>query len=128
MERKLRILIVEDDDTTRKALQRLFRDEGYEVAIASNGVEALEVILRDSPFDLVLSDNDMPKMSGITLLKRLKEYRSTKDTPFILQSSGGDETLQLQCVENGGTFRSETTKQPLPELVRVMLAALRLNS
>jgi CheY-like chemotaxis protein len=64
---KTRILVVEDDATVRLTISKLLGDEGYEVSIANDGFDALLQLQQRIP-DLILSDLNMPQMSGFELL------------------------------------------------------------
>jgi DNA-binding NtrC family response regulator len=67
-----RILIVEDEDTLRDSLCRVFEREGYETAAVSNAEAALE-LFDEGSFDLVITDIILPGISGIELLRRIRE-------------------------------------------------------
>jgi DNA-binding NtrC family response regulator len=69
---KARILVVDDEANARQALRTILGEEGFEVAEAADGVEALE-LLRGRDFDVVLADVRMPRMDGITLISRARE-------------------------------------------------------
>jgi DNA-binding NtrC family response regulator len=66
------IIVVDDEQSLRQVLEMVFREEGYDVRTASNGIQALE-LLSEAPADVVLSDVRMPDMNGIELLKSLRE-------------------------------------------------------
>jgi len=70
---KERILIVDDEKNIVSSLTAILSDEGYEVSMTDDGVEALEIIQKDPP-DLVLLDIWLPGMDGIEVLKTLKTY------------------------------------------------------
>ncbi|MBT5469773.1 MAG: UDP-3-O-[3-hydroxymyristoyl] N-acetylglucosamine deacetylase [Nitrospina sp.] len=70
---KERILIVDDEKNIVSSLTGILSDEGYEVSMTGDGVEALEIIQKDPP-DLVLLDIWLPGMDGIEVLKTLKTY------------------------------------------------------
>ena len=70
---KERILIVDDEKNIVSSLTNILSDEGYEVSISGDGVEALELIQKDPP-DLVILDIWLPGMDGIEVLKTLKSY------------------------------------------------------
>ena len=70
------ILIVDDEVALRETLGRILEDDGYGVMSAANGEQALE-ILRDHSVDLILADMRMPGMSGLDLLKKIREIHST---------------------------------------------------
>lgn len=66
-----KILIVDDQAGIRRLLYEAFNEQGYEVELAGNGMEALEKVKAASP-DLILLDMKMPGMSGIETLKEIK--------------------------------------------------------
>lgn len=68
------LLVVDDDVTIRKTLERGLTTHGYDVTSVENGIEALEV-LRSESVDLVVTDINMPSMDGIELLIQLVEQR-----------------------------------------------------
>lgn len=70
------ILIVDDEDALREALGKILEDDGYGVISAASGEQALE-ILQDHPVDLMLTDIRMPGMSGLDLLKKIREIHSS---------------------------------------------------
>jgi CheY-like chemotaxis protein len=67
-----RILVVDDEENIRMLYQEELQEEGYDVTVASNGIEALE-ILDKTPFDLVTLDIRMPGMDGINTVRAIKE-------------------------------------------------------
>ena len=68
-----RILVVEDSSDVRFIIREILRRKGYETAEAENGVQALELLEKNSHFDLIISDVRMAKMGGLQLLSELKE-------------------------------------------------------
>jgi putative nucleotidyltransferase with HDIG domain len=74
-----RLLVVEDDTTVRDFCVRLLRMNGYQVASAKNGVEALER-LNEHRYDLVFTDLQMPQMGGIALLHEMRQHYADTDT------------------------------------------------
>lgn len=81
MEKKGFILVVDDEKSIREILLEVLSVEGYECSGATGGEEALS-ILKDRPFELVLSDILMPGMSGVDLLRKAK--RSYPDLAFVM--------------------------------------------
>lgn len=79
-----RILLVDDEEGIQLLYREEFEEEGYEVVSAYNGDEALEEFTKQPP-DLVILDINMPGMSGIEVLRRMKEMNS--DLPVILSSA-----------------------------------------
>lgn len=84
-----RILIVEDEPIAREALSELLRDEGYQVATAAGGHEALASVTDEAP-DLVLSDVRMPAGDGLELVKNLRARPTTAAIPVLLLSACAD--------------------------------------
>lgn len=70
--RKLRLLLVEDHDSTREVLARILRRCGYEVTAAGTGEEALKLAGTEGPLDVVISDLGLPDQSGFDLMRTLK--------------------------------------------------------
>jgi CheY-like chemotaxis protein len=84
-----RVLIVEDERCLQEAIAALLVAEGYEVALAANGREALER-LSDWRADLVLTDVMMPVMDGRQLLREIRSNGSYRDLPVILMTAAPD--------------------------------------
>ena len=105
------LLLVDDDDNTCEAIQRLLGRMGYVVVCASNGPDALAV-LNDVHFDLVILDWMMPGMDGLDVLRRLRESPHTRHTKVVLYSAADNariaqEALRLgasDCVLKSGGF------------------------
>lgn len=83
---KKKILIVEDSNTTRKIIDRILTEGGYETAEAANGMEALAEMSHNRP-DLILLDIIMPGMDGYKVLSLIKKSEDSKDIPVILLTS-----------------------------------------
>jgi two-component system OmpR family response regulator/two-component system response regulator QseB len=81
-----RLLVVDDEPALRDALESSLAFEGYEVTTATDGFEALEAVERDRP-DLVLLDIMMPRMDGLTAVRRM---RSRGDTAPVLMLTARD--------------------------------------
>lgn len=77
------LLIVEDDSSLLRALSDRFADEGFKIIQAKNGEEGLESALKNRP-DLILLDIIMPKMDGITMMKKLREDSWGEQVPVII--------------------------------------------
>lgn len=87
-----RILIAEDDPLSRKHLGAWLAHIGYDVELASDGAEALD-LLDSSPFDLVVSDIRMPGVDGIEVISHLRSL--SPSTPFIILSAYPDDASAL---------------------------------
>jgi class 3 adenylate cyclase len=96
-----RILVVDDNEDNRYTLTRRLRREGYtDLAVATNGHEALELIARQ-PFDLVLLDIMMPELNGFEVLERLKADTVLRHVPVIMISALSELDSVVRCIELG---------------------------
>ncbi|MBE0602160.1 MAG: response regulator, partial [Deltaproteobacteria bacterium] len=86
----MKILIVDDDKTTRKLLSLYLKGSGFEVVTAENGLNALEKLGSDT-FQLVLTDLNMPYMDGIEFLKAMKSNPGTSHIPALMLTTETDE-------------------------------------
>jgi DNA-binding NtrC family response regulator len=93
-----RILIVDDEQIIRESLGFVLRKEGYHVEEASNGVEALRKH-EEQPFDVVITDIEMPEMRGIELLERISQ-RSPQTFVVVITAFGSIETA-IQALRKG---------------------------
>ena len=80
------ILIVDDSITVRRVTQRLLLRDGYRVAMAADGLQALERLQEEIPA-VVLSDIEMPRMDGFDLARNIRADERTKDVPIIMITS-----------------------------------------
>lgn len=95
------ILVVDDNSINRMKMRMAIDKLGHKVAMASDGLEALE-ILRERPFDVVLLDIVMPKMDGFAVLEELKADSNLSDIPVIVVSALDDETSSVvKAIELG---------------------------
>lgn len=89
-DRPLRVLVVDDDSLTRRFVDRVLREAGFETAVAEGGPEAMAVAESFQPLDLVLTDLMMPDMSGDELARRL---RTTEPGLKVLYLTGYSDML-----------------------------------
>jgi diguanylate cyclase (GGDEF)-like protein/PAS domain S-box-containing protein len=100
--RTANLLVVDDNEANRDALSRRLRQHGYTSAMACDGVEALQMLAL-APFDLVLLDVEMPRMSGFELLAQLRVAYSRSTLPVIMvtaRTSGDDVVEALKAGAN----------------------------
>jgi len=81
-----KVLVVDDEFEIRDVLSRFLTEEGYEIILASNGEEALELVERENP-QVVLLDILMPGIGGIETCKRLKDNEKTRFIPVIMATA-----------------------------------------
>jgi len=83
---KPKALVVDDSLTMRKVLGRLMEREGYEVLVAKDGMDALQLLQGVTP-DIILTDIEMPRMDGFGLARNIRDDARTANTPLIMISS-----------------------------------------
>ena len=91
------ILIVDDNATNRDLLQRRLQRQGYNTYTESSGEAAIEFV-QSEPVDLILLDMIMPGLSGMEVLRHLKEDRALRNIPVIMLSALDDMEPVVQCV------------------------------
>ncbi|PWA86718.1 CCT domain-containing protein [Artemisia annua] len=100
--KSLKVLLVEDDDSTRHVVSALLRNCGYEVMAVANGLEAWKVLIDVSKqIDLVLTEVVMPYLSGIGLLTKIMNNVTRKNTPVIMMSSDDSMGIVFNCLSKG---------------------------
>lgn len=93
-----KVLIIDDDQPIRNALRGILEDEGYKVEEAEDGVQALDLVLKNK-YDAALLDIKMPKMDGLEVLDRVFEI--TMEMPVIMISGHGDIKSAVECIKKG---------------------------
>jgi DNA-binding response OmpR family regulator len=93
-----KILVVEDEQQMAQVLKDNFEIEGYEVVMANDGETGLNFIT-EAPFDLVLLDVMLPKISGFDVCKAIRQKGI--ETPIIMLTARGDENDKVRGLENG---------------------------
>jgi two-component system cell cycle sensor histidine kinase/response regulator CckA len=73
--RNISVLVVDDEEPVRRFVERVMREAGYTTAVAADGAEAIQVAATLDPFDVVITDVMMPRMSGDELARRLRASR-----------------------------------------------------
>lgn len=86
-----KILIAEDDKDIRELIVLTLEFNGFEVVSAEDGQVALEKA-QTQPFDIILMDVRMPRMTGYEACRQLKNMEATKDIPIVFLSAKGQET------------------------------------
>ncbi|WP_408890074.1 sigma-54 dependent transcriptional regulator [Myxococcus faecalis] len=93
-----RILVVDDEDNARKAIATILNEEGYDVAEAADGAEALARVADFSPA-VVLTDVRMPKMDGLSLLRAAREQGS--DATFVMMTAFASVEMAVEAMKSG---------------------------
>ncbi len=125
MEKEIKILIVEDEEPMLKALSAKFEQEGFNVLQASDGEEGLKVAL-ENKIDIILLDIILPKMDGMTMLKKLREDERGADVPVILLTNLDYSVGVAKAMESGAydyLVKTDWSLDDVVEKVREKLQA-----
>lgn len=121
--KKQSILVVDDALTTRTLEKNILESSGYEVDIAISGEDALEMVAKKS-YDLVVTDVDMPGISGFDLIRRLKREERYKEIPVIIVSGLSKPEHQREGIKVGAQayiVKSSFDQDSLVEVIRSLI-------
>lgn len=118
------LLVIEDDETMRSAMKRIFEMDGFIVKMAADGME-LSGILDDTSPDLILMDIGLPWLNGFELAQMLKEHKDLKKIPLIFVSGKTSEEDIKRAFEIGADdfikkpFEIEKLKKTVATLLKI---------
>ena len=96
-----RILIAEDNELNQYLLKSVLKKRGYDITLASDGVEALDCACKVA-FDLILTDIHMPHMTGVEFVRALKIADSPNlNTPIVAITADCDDDVRFECLGVG---------------------------
>ena len=121
----MKILIVDDDKTTRKLLSLYLKGSGFEVVTAENGLNAMEKLGAET-FQLVLTDLNMPFMDGIEFLKTMKSNPGTSHIPALMLTTETDEEERQRALQAGadGYLSKPVTAEVVVAKIRQMISEI----
>ncbi|HUJ18045.1 MAG TPA: response regulator [Nitrospirota bacterium] len=96
----MKILIVDDDATTRKLLGLYLKTKGYEIAYAENGLDAIEKVGREKP-NLIITDLNMPYMDGIEFVKTMRADPARQELPILMVTTEADPEERERAMSVG---------------------------
>jgi len=101
MDTSIKILIVDDFATMRRILKNILKQLGFKNLVeADDGTSAWEV-LEGQSIDLIISDWNMPKMTGLELLKKVRASDAYKGTPFLMVTAEAQKQNVIEAVQAG---------------------------
>lgn len=122
-EGKIRILFSDDSRITRDIYRMLLEKNGYEVIVAEDGEQAMKN-LNESQFDAVITDDEMPGMDGIDILRESRKRESLRHIPFIMISGHASEEARTRALESGATdylVKGDFEKEQLLVILREVI-------
>ncbi|MFQ5551121.1 MAG: response regulator, partial [Gemmatimonadales bacterium] len=119
-----RALIVDDDATTRAVTRALLSTEGFAIAEAADGTDAVKALKADPVWDLVVLDLDMPLLDGRDVLRIIRSSPSTAALPVVVLTGTPDERAEFQVLELGA---DDYIRKPIdaPQFLGRVRAVLR---
>lgn len=118
-----RILLVEDEGDIRQLYAEVLRDAGYFIIEASDGEQALNKVTSEQ-WDMLLLDIMLPRVDGVTVLKKVKESDALKLKPIVLLTNLGSEHIIKECFSigaDGYLIKSEITPDKVVDEVNSFL-------
>ena len=98
-----RILVADDSASMRQVVSFTLRQAGYEVVTANDGVEATSKLDTDGPFDLVLTDLNMPAMDGIGVIRAVRAHPRCRFVPVVMVTTESAATKKAEGRAAGAT-------------------------
>ena len=124
----IKVMVVDDSSTMRKIIINVLQQigiDGDNIGSAVDGIDALGK-LKSTEYDLVLTDWNMPKMNGLSLVKNLRHLPKYKTTPILMITTEGGREEVIQALKSGinnyivKPFNAETLKQKLEPILKKM--------
>jgi two-component system chemotaxis response regulator CheY len=123
MDLNMRVLVVDDFATMRRIVKNVLKQIGFsDILEADDGATALDV-LKENKVDLIVSDWNMPKMTGLDLLKTVRADESMKEVPFLMVTAEAQKDNVLQAVQAGVSnyivkpFTADGVKEKLTQIL-----------
>jgi len=124
MDLNINVLVVDDFETMRRILKNILKQIGFTKIIdADDGSTALAMLKKDK-VDLIISDWNMPKVSGLELLKAVRSDESIKDMPFLMVTAEAQKDSVVQAIQAGVSnyvvkpFTPDTIKEKLEQIFK----------
>lgn len=97
----MKALVVDDSRSMRSIIGKQLRELGIEVTEAASGLEALDALRLQSPFDLMLVDWNMPHMDGFELLRKVRADQAHEDLPIMMVTTESEMSQVAIALEGG---------------------------
>jgi len=121
----MKVLVVDDFLTMRRILKNILKQIGFsDMEEAEDGAQALDMLKGGTKFDLVIADWNMPKMTGIELLKAIRADDELKEMPVVMVTAEAQKSRVLEAVQAGVSnyivkpFTAETVKAKLEQVFK----------
>jgi len=134
MDTSIKVLIVDDFATMRRILKNILKQIGFKNLVeADDGTSAWE-ILQGQTIDLIISDWNMPKMTGLELLKKVRASDQYKRTPFLMVTAEAQKQNVIEAVQAGVSnyvvkpFTAEAISDKLEKILKMFMYLNQLKT
>lgn len=103
MTRTSHVLVADDEPHIGRIIKMKLEQGPFRVSLAYDGQEALDFVMGEEQLDLVVLDLMMPRLSGLDVLRRIREQERFNDLPCIILTAGGDAKHERDALELGAT-------------------------
>ncbi|GAB3331499.1 response regulator [Larkinella ripae] len=100
MENQYHVLVVEDDTYIRKVLRHTLKND-FVITTLNNGIEAMDWLEAGNPVDIIITDLQMPYLSGQDLIRTIRASSLLRQVPIIVLSTFTDSATKIACLEQG---------------------------
>jgi DNA-binding response OmpR family regulator len=121
-----KILVVEDDPMISSMYKTKFEVDGFDVFIADNGVIGLELAKKEKP-DIIVLDVILPQLDGFSVLEKIKQDKTIKDTPVIMLTNLGTEEDKAKGEKMGALDYLVKASLTPGEVSKKIKQALKIN-
>ena len=126
--KKTTVLVVDDRRDVRLLIASFLKKEGYDILMAENGQQGIDVYAENPHIDVIISDMEMPVLDGIQMIKELRAIKV--DIPIIILSGHEDLHLAMESMRQGASdylLKDGTMKESIPLAVRKILEKRKLE-
>lgn len=123
MNKPIRIAIIEDESTIAQMYRMKFESEGFDVEVASNGKDGIEMVAKGRP-DAILLDIQMPEMNGARALQHIRKLDGGQEIPVIVLTNLGQQEAPKELAELGVEnyiVKADLTPRQVVEQVKKVL-------
>jgi len=113
-----KILVADDNKIVRKTLRKVLENENHRVITAEDGLEAMKQVMQEKP-DLIITDFLMPKMDGMTLIKKLRSQSVGRNIPIIMLTAKDEVDFEIKGIDAGADDYLIKPVNPKRLLVRI---------
>ena len=108
----MRVLVVDDSSTMRRVVEQILEVLGHEAVPAADGATALEALRSTDAIELILLDWNMPEMSGIQFLRKVKADPDLQEIPVIMLTTESERRKMIDAIEAGAKHYLTKPFQP----------------